>query len=136
MKIEALHIGMKVRHPQYGEGTVKTIAEHMADVRFDDGVKTVSPEGSDLQPAEAQAEISGLSQPLSIFVRETVQAVLSGLGLEKPDTVVEALAQRWQNGKIVMHPSDPALLAKREDCNASFGPGTSNQGNAVGSVLP
>lgn len=120
MKIEALHVGMKVRHPQYGVGAVKTIGEHMADVRFDDGLKTVSPEGSELQPAEAQAEITGLSQPLSVFVRETVQAVIAGLGLEKPDTIVEQLAQRWHNGKIVMHPADPTLQTKEVPLEVFF----------------
>ena len=120
MKIEALHVGMKVKHPQYGLGSVKTISEHTAEIKFDDGVKTVAPDTSGLEPGEPQAAISGLDQPLSSFVRETAQAVVAALGLEKPDTIVENLAQRWHNGKLVIHSSDPSLQTKEVPLEVFF----------------
>src|SRR5437764_11290384 len=88
MKIEALHIGMKVRHPQYGVGLVKTISEATADILFDDGKRTVAPEPSGLEPAEPQAAIRGLEMPLAQFVQQTVDATIQKLGLEKPDLLV------------------------------------------------
>jgi hypothetical protein len=120
MKIETLHLGMKVKHPQYGPGLVKAIGEHTCEIRFDDGVKTISPEASGLEPAEPQVSVSGLHQPLALFVDETVQAVLRGLGLEKPDTVVEELGARWHKGKLVMHPADPALQTKEVPLEVFF----------------
>jgi len=121
MKIEALHIGLKVKHPQYGVGTVKTIGEHTAEIRFDDTVtRTVSPEASDLQPAEPQMAVTGLSQSLTQFVEETVRAMVSELGLARPDVVVEQLGARWHKGRLVMQPADPTLQAKEVPLEAFF----------------
>jgi len=112
MKIEALHIGMKVRHPQYGVGLVKTISEVTADIQFDEGKRTVAPEPSGLEPAEPQAAVRGLDLPLAQFVQQAVDATIQKLGLEKPDSVVEGLGARWHKGKMVLHPSDPTLQTK------------------------
>lgn len=112
MRIENLHVGMSVRHPQYGLGTVKAISETAAEISFADGKRTVSPESAGLEPAEANAAVSGLNVPLKQFVNETLDAALGKLGLEKPDAVVEKLGQRWHGGKLVMHPSDPTLQTK------------------------
>lgn len=112
MKIEALHIGQRVRHPQYGVGTVKTISEVTAEVQFDEGRRTVAPEPSGLQPAEAQAALHGLEMPLAQFVQQTLDATLDKLGFEKPEAVVEQLGAKWHRGKAVLHPADPALQAK------------------------
>ena len=121
MKIESLHIGMKVRHPQYGSGTVKTISEVTADIQFDDGNKhTVAPEAAGLEPAEPQTAVSGLSVPLKQFVEETLDAALRQLGLGKPDAVIEKLGVRWHGGKLVMHPTDPALQTKEVPLETFF----------------
>ena len=120
MKLEALHVGLKVRHPQYGVGTVKSIGEHTAEVRFDDGAHTVAPETSGLVPAEPQVAVSGLETPLTAFVEDTVAAVVRALGLEKPSDAAGPLAARWHKGRLVMHPADPTLQTKEVDLEVFF----------------
>jgi hypothetical protein len=112
MNIEALHVGLRVRHPQYGVGVVKTISDQTADIQFDDGRRTLAPGPSGLEPAEAQAAIRGLELPLGQLVQQTVAACINELGLERPEAVVEQLGARWHRGKLVLHPADPALQPK------------------------
>ena len=120
MKIEALHVGMKVRHPQYGIGVVKGISETTAEVQFDDGRRTLAPESSGLEDAEPQAAVRGLEIPLAQFVQQAVDATIHKLGLEKPESVVEKLGARWHGGKAVLHPADPSLQAKEVPLETFF----------------
>ncbi len=112
MKIQDLIVGQRVKHPHYGVGVVKSLSEHLADIRFDDALRSLDPEASELEPAEAQMKISGLETPLRPFVESIIQGVVDRLGVEKPDAVVSQLASRWHRGKAVLHPADPALQTK------------------------
>src|SRR5438045_185875 len=112
MNIEPLHIGMKVRHPQYGVGVVRSLTEHTAEITFDDAPRTIAPASSDLQPAEATATLSELQVPLTSLIRETAHATVEALGLEKKDVVVEGLANRWHNGTLVLQPADSSIQPK------------------------
>jgi len=120
MRHESMHVGMKVQHPDYGVGTVKSVSEHLADIRFDSGLRTLSPEQCDLKPAEAQAELNGLTVPLSALISETVAEMVRELGLERDDSVVEKLALRWQKGTLVLRPSDATLQSKETPLEVFF----------------
>ena len=120
MKVEALHIGQKVRHPQYGIGIVKTIAEHSAEVRFDDGLRTVEPDSSGITPAEPSASLAGLEMPLDQLLRTTVETVLDRLGYENPNSVIDQLGVRWHRGKLVLHPADSTLQPKEVPLEVFF----------------
>src|ERR1051325_6536723 len=120
MKIESLHIGQKVKHQQYGVGVVKSLSEHAAEVRFDDALRTVDPERSEMTPAEAMASIAGLEMPLDRLLNATVERVLEHLGYENPNSVIEQLGARWHRGKVVLHPADPTLQTKEVPLEVFF----------------
>src|ERR1041385_222277 len=101
MKIEALHIGMRVRHPQYGIGTVRSLGERTAEIRFEDLQRTIDPDLSGITPAEPQAAVSGLEIPLKQFVESTLESALNRLGYESPNAVVDHLGARWPKGNAV-----------------------------------
>jgi hypothetical protein len=112
MNIRQLYIGMRVKHPAYGEGDIKAITEHTAEVLFEDGKRTISPDGSALQPAQAQIAISGIELPLEHFIERVARTVIEELGLEKPNESIEELGGRWGEGKMVLQPADTSLQSK------------------------
>lgn len=121
MQISSLRIGQRVRHPAYGMGTVKALDEITATVVFDGGdCRAVDPALSGLLPGEAQASLTGLDAPLAEIIAATVRTVADRLGLEQPDAVREELAARWHGGRLVLHPADPALLAKEVPLETFF----------------
>jgi len=120
MKVESLYIGQKVRHPQYGTGVVTSITEQSVDIQFNDLKRTLAPQTSEIQPAEAQATLTGLDIPLAQFIEEIVTSVVDKLGLDKPDSVVRELGARWRGGKLVLKPSDQSLQEKEVDLEVFF----------------
>ena len=112
MKIEDLRVRMKVRHPVYGEGEVKSIGEKTASALFNEGLKEFAPEACGLQPSEAEAAITGLQLPLERVIRQAVTEAVYALGIEMPDESVELLGKKWNDGRLVMHPNDPTLQTK------------------------
>ncbi|MFN2477526.1 MAG: hypothetical protein ABR526_14455 [Chthoniobacterales bacterium] len=112
LTIQSLHIGMKVLHPRYGVGVVKSLTEHTADITFDDAPRTLSPESSGLVSAEPTATLTEMQVPLDQLIRETAQSIVDALGLEKDDTIVEGLANRWQRGVLIMQSADSSLQPK------------------------
>ncbi len=119
MNIESLHIGMKVHHPRYGVGVVRSLSEQTAEIAFDDSPRTIAPASSDLAPAEATATLSQLEMPLASLIRETAQATVEALGLEQKE-VVEDLAHRWQRGTLVMQSADSSLQPKEVPLETFF----------------
>ena len=120
MNIETLHIGMKVRHPQYGVGVVKSLAGQTAEIEFDDEQRTIAPASSDLQAAEPTATLSELEMPLAKLISDTAHAMVEALGLEQQDALVEGLATRWQNGTLFMQPADSSLQPKEVPLETFF----------------
>lgn len=112
MTIKDLSIGLKIRHPMYGEGEVVAIRKQAADIEFDGVIKTVSPESSDIEPAEAQAHIKGLHQSLDTLIKGIVEETVENLGLENPDSQIDGLANKWEGGIISLKPQNPTLQPK------------------------
>ncbi|HEV8421754.1 MAG TPA: hypothetical protein VGQ40_00300 [Chthoniobacterales bacterium] len=120
ISVQNLHIGMQVRHPRYGLGTVKALTEHTADIIFDDAPRTVDPAMSELARAEPTANLTEMQMPLTNLIRETAQTMIDALGLEKSDQVVEGLGTRWQRGTLVLKPADESLQPKEVPLETFF----------------
>ncbi len=120
MNIENLRIGMRVRHPEYGEGVVRALTEQTATVEFPDLRRELSPGMSDLQPAEATVAVSTVDRPLEELIGEIVVTAYAQLPLSDPNESVEGLGKRWRGGRLVMHAADGAGQPKEVELELFF----------------
>ena len=111
---------MKVLHPRYGVGVVKALTEHTADISFVDAARTLAPASSELESAEPVATVTSLEIPLSELIQTTAQAMVDALGLEKTETLVEGMGNRWLGGKLLLQPADASLQAKEVPAETFF----------------
>ena len=120
LNIESLHIGMKVRHPRYGVGMVRSLSQQTAEITFDDAPRTVAPNSSELTSAEPTATLTELQVPLDLLIRQTAESIVEALGLEKDEAIVEGLANRWQQGTLVLKSADSSLQPKEVPLETFF----------------
>ena len=120
LAVENLHLGMKVRHPHYGVGVVKSLTQQTADISFDDAPRTVAPASAELKLAESAANLTQLEVPLATLIRDTAQAVVEALGIGEPEQIVEGLGERWQSGQLMLHPADKSLQPKEIPIDTFF----------------
>ena len=111
---------MKVLHPHYGVGVVRSLTEHTAEIAFDDSPRTIAPNSSELTSAEPTATLSDQQMPLEALVRQISQAMVEALGLKEEDTIVEGLANRWQDGTLVLRSVDTSLQPKEVPLETFF----------------
>jgi len=111
---------MKVTHPHHGEGIVEKVSGGSADIRFGNILRTIDPRLAEITVPEPTVKIGEVEVPLNQFVEGVVESVVDRLGVEKADANVSELGARWQKGKLVMHPADPALQPKEVPLEVFF----------------
>lgn len=120
MNTPILTVGMKITHPNHGEGIVEKVSGNSADIRFGNILRTIDPRLADISVPEPTVKIGETEIPLKQFVEGIVQSVVDRLDVEKADATVSELGPRWQKGKLVLHPADPALQTKEVPLEVFF----------------
>jgi hypothetical protein len=120
MSTPILTPGMKITHPNHGEGIVEKVAEGSAEIRFGNILRTIDPRLAEISVPEPTVKVGAAEVPLKQLVESIVESVIDHLGVEKPDTHVAELGARWHGGKVVMHPADTSLQPKEVPLETFF----------------
>lgn len=120
MNAQMLTVGMKVTHPNHGEGIVEKVLGGSAEIRFGNILRTIDPRLAEINVPEPMVKVGETEVPLKQFVENIVESTVDRLGVEKPDANAELLGPRWHKGKLVLHPADPALQTKEVPLEVFF----------------
>lgn len=112
--------GMKIVHPNHGEGIVEKVSTGSAEIRFGNVLRTIDPRLAEIKVPEPTVRVGEADVPLRKFIEGIVESTVNNLGIEQPDAVVSELGLRWHDGKLVMHPADPTLQTKEVPMETFF----------------
>jgi len=115
MKIEELHIGQEVRHPNFdGIGNIKSLSPTTAEILFNVGKIQIT-DIEQLVPADPHFVVT---QSLKTLIQE-VAAITAQKTIEAATTEIE-IAKKWIDGNIIMQPKDTTLQAKELQISTLF----------------
>ena len=113
-----LGIGSRVEHPSFGRGVIVDQASefHIIWFKSQQGVKSISRDFAELRVLEAtEAEASP-----AITLADIERALENVLDQRLHDVEMVPLANKWQNGHLILQPADRSLQTKELPIGAFF----------------
>lgn len=110
--MEQLGIGSRVEHPHFGKGVVVETASEFYTIWFksSNSSKSVSKEYTELRVLEARANESGTNASVSLAdIEEALEHVLDR---RLHEFQLVPLANKWNNGIMILKPGDESLQTK------------------------
>ncbi len=107
--MEELTVGTRVEHPRYGEGIVSKDNITAYEIFFERGGKMeITKRNEDLKVLQANT-----AAPKSTLSLKEIERVMTSV-LDQFGALSEIvpLGEKWQGGKLVMHPANPSLQPK------------------------
>ena len=110
--METLAIGSRIEHPHFGKGIVVEVASEFYGVWFksQNGAKNVSKDYEGIRVMEAVAP--GSAESGSITLADIEEALENILDRRLHDMQMVPMGSRWNNGSLILKPSDGSLQPK------------------------
>jgi hypothetical protein len=119
--MENLGIGSRVEHPHFGKGVVVEAASEFYTIWFKstNSTKTVSKDYGELRILEAK-EGAAAGEGASISLADIEEAVENVLDRRLNEFQLVPMANKWNNGTLIMKAGDDSLQPKEMPIEAFF----------------
>ncbi len=118
--MENLGIGSRVEHPHFGKGVIVDIASESYIIWFksQNGTKSINKDYTELRIIEKTETTGGANE--AITLSDIEQALQNILDQRLHEMQIVPMGLRWNNGTLILKPSDPNLQAKEVPIETFF----------------
>ncbi|HTM65598.1 MAG TPA: hypothetical protein VL093_04710 [Flavipsychrobacter sp.] len=119
--MDNLGIGSRVEHPHFGKGVVVEAASEFYTIWFksSNSTKTVSKDYAELRVLEAK-EAPTAGEGAGISLADIEEAVENVLDRRLNEFQLVPMANKWNNGMLILKPSDESLQPKELPIESFF----------------